>query len=135
MNTPGNSSIVKWGSYDINAIDTKSELVMLRTVGASWTLSASEIYLNGNNTLTNITKQIHMMPHLPFMYIPDADWTHVAYTLNNLYPANSHIPLDCDYSSNYCRFSTTCNYINQSDLPVSILLQDETGAQFNLTTI
>lgn len=56
MNTPGNSSIVKWGSWDINAIDSTSELIMLRTVGPSWTLSASEVYLDGNTTLTNITK-------------------------------------------------------------------------------
>ena len=59
----------------------------------------------------------------------------MAYNLSAIYPPGSPTPIDCDFSTNTCRFSSSCSELGQSDLPMSILLLDDTGASFNLTTL
>jgi len=86
MNQRGNSSIIKFGGWDQSALKPGSSLTVLKTKDEkSWTLSASEFLYNGTNLITGIDKRIDLNPHLPYLYIPDADWTHFAFTINSQY--------------------------------------------------
>ena len=83
QNTHGNSSVVKWGSWDQNAIMPGEQLVLQQTLGLNWTLMAKNFYMFDEVYLKDVPKKIHVDPHLPYMYLPEADYTHFAFTLNN----------------------------------------------------
>ena len=71
------------------------------------------------------------------MYIPNGDFTHFAFTFNQLYPkAGTEDGFECSYSNNFCRFNKTCTEIQgkYSNIPFSIELNDVTSNKFNLTT-
>lgn len=91
----------------------------------------------GNNYLTGIKKNIHIDPHLPYLYLPEADWTHFAFFLNDKYKTKNTFE-GCDYSNNYCRFNVSCDTVKADpdvlDIPFSIELDDGVD-KFNLTTL
>jgi hypothetical protein len=71
------------------------------------------------------------------MYIPDADYTHFAFTLNDKYKTKSTFE-GCDFTANHCRFNVSCDTVrNDPDvqgIPFSIELDDGID-KFNLTTL
>jgi hypothetical protein len=127
----GNSSVVKFGSWDPSALASGQELNMIRTTSSrSWSVAASEFRLNGVNFLTGIEKEIDISPHLPYLYMPDAEWSQYAYHLNDLFGAQ----VDCAWSGNYCRFKGACQtYLGQHYLPLEIELKDRQGGHFAMS--
>lgn len=73
-------------------------------------MRAYNFYINTDSYLKGISKNIHIDPHLPYLYMPLADWTHFGLTINTLYATN---PLfdDCDVTGNYCRFKSSCSAV------------------------
>lgn len=121
MNTRGNSSVIKFGGYDESALQAGSSLVVLRTKSEkSFTLIAAEFYYGAVNLLSGVAKDIELNPHLPYLYVPDADITHIMYQINAMYPDGSAYPIDCDYSNNYCRWSASCDTITAAGLEKSL---------------
>ena len=96
-------------------------------------MRAFNFYMFDNIYLTNVPKSIHLEPHLPYLYMPSADYTHFAFTLNSLYK-DKPIWDGCDYTNNYCRFNTSCDAVKAdiTDIPFSIELNDTINF-FNLT--
>lgn len=126
-NSHGNSSVVKWGSWDQSAIASGSTLELQQTLGANWTLQASNFFLNGIQYLTTVGKQIHLDPHLPYLYMPLAEFTHFAVELEKLYSTISTWSSEgCSVSGNYCRFSGSCAAVKTAigDMQFSIELND-----------
>ena len=116
MNQRGNSSVIKFGGWDQSALKPGTQLTVLKTKDEkSWTLSASEFLYNGTSLITGIDKRIDLNPHLPYLYIPDADWTHFAFTINSLY-ATAQYPIDCNYGGNYCRWQAHCDDLQAKDI-------------------
>ena len=98
MNTRGNSSIIKFGGWDLDALDPGTSLTVLKTANEkSWTLIASEFMYNNKSLLTGVNKNVDLNPHLPYLYIPDGDWTHFAFVINDLYASTAY-PIETDYS-------------------------------------
>jgi hypothetical protein len=82
----GNSSVVKFGSWDPSALAPGASLTTLRTNDAkNWVLKSSEIKLNGVSFLSGVDKEVEISPHLPYLYMPDAEWSHFAYAMNNMF--------------------------------------------------
>jgi hypothetical protein len=82
----GNSSVVKFGSWDPTALAPGTELNVIRTTNSrNWVVAASEFKLAGITLLTGIDKDIDISPHLPYLYMPDAEWSHFAYNMNDLF--------------------------------------------------
>ena len=82
----GNSSVVKFGSWDPSALAQGAHLTTLRTRNAkNWVLKSQEIKLNGVSFLSGVDKDIDISPHLPYLYMPDGEWSHFAYTLNEMF--------------------------------------------------
>jgi hypothetical protein len=104
MPTPGNSSVVKFGGYDMNALVTNEKYTVLRSKDkTNFNVKSNTFNYGTENLLNGVYKDIHLNPHLPYLYIPEADWTHVAFQLNKFYNTSSW-PIDCDYTGNFCRF-------------------------------
>jgi hypothetical protein len=118
----GNSSVVKFGSWDPSALAPGRPLTMIRTTSArTWALAASEFKLAGVSFLTGIEKEIDISPHLPYLYIPDPEWTQYAWHLNELFGSQ----VDCAWGGNYCRFTGACStYLGKHSLPIEIEFKD-----------
>jgi hypothetical protein len=84
MNNRGNSSVIKFGGYDMNALKAEvTDLTVLRTKDASsYSLTASVFDYGSNSLLSGVNKNVHLNPHLPYLYVPDADATHIYYVIN-----------------------------------------------------
>ena len=88
MNKRGDSSVVKFGGWDQNALADGSSLTVLRTKDeTSYTLIASKFFYGTHDLLPNtgVTKDIELSPHLPYLYVPDADATHLFTEINKIY--------------------------------------------------
>ena len=83
---------------------------MQQTDDATWNLNAKNFYMFDENYLKDVPKTIKVDPHLPFLYIPDADFTHFAFTLNKKYENKTTFE-GCDYTLNYCRFNVSCDVV------------------------
>ena len=60
--------------------------------------------------LKEVPKTIHLDSHLPYLYMPTADYTHFGFVINGLYNKTETRTIwqGCSYSENYCRFNTSC---------------------------
>lgn len=83
MNVRGNSSVVKFGGYDQNALKAGTSLTVLRTKDEKgYILKASEFKYDSTSLISGIPKDVDLNPQLPYMYVPDSDSTHVFYVIN-----------------------------------------------------
>lgn len=113
----GNSSVVKFGSWDPSALAPGYRLTTLRTRDSrNWVLKSSEIKLNGVSFLSGVDKDIDISPHLPYLYMPDGEWSHFAYTMNNMFGSQ----IQCEWGDNYCRFQGACSKFSRGNLPLEI---------------
>jgi hypothetical protein len=102
-------------------------LTTLRTRDAkNWALLSQEIKLNGVSFLSGVDKSIDISPHLPYLYMPDGEWSHFAYTLNELFGSQ----ISCEWRDNYCRFEGSCSKYANGRLPLEIEIQDEEGGGY-----
>jgi len=46
---------------------------------SEWTIVAQSILLNNKDLGLKVAKDIVLSPHLPYLYLPEADWSHIAY--------------------------------------------------------
>ena len=123
MNTRGNHSVIKFGGWDLNALEAGSQLTVLKTQDEkSWTLTASKFMYGDESLLKNeVEKNIDINPHLPYLYIPNADFTHFGLTLNNMYFGTNY-PIDCDYAGNYCRWNQHCDDLINAGVEKELLI-------------
>ena len=137
MNTRGNSSVIKFGGWDLEALTPGTSLTVLKTENEkSWTLKSSLFSYNGTNLFTSVVeKNIDLNPHLPYLYIPDADWTHFAYSMHNIY-ATTGYDIDCDFGGNYCRWATDCNTLISAGMEkeLKITMKGDTATTFDFIT-
>jgi hypothetical protein len=96
-------SFIKFGDWDQNAITPGHTLKMFKTNSRSkWSIPAQDIWFNDEKILDGVEKLLELNPHLPFIYIPEADWTHFGYAINKLYYQTNRV--DCNPRLTYCRF-------------------------------
>jgi len=123
----GNSSVVKFGSWDPSALAPGAHLTTLRTRDSrNWVLKSQEIKLNGVSFLSGVDKSIDISPHLPYLYMPDGEWSHFAYTMNDMFGGQ----ISCEWRDNYCRFQGSCSKYSSGKLPLEIEIQDEEGGGY-----
>jgi len=58
--------------------------------------------------------------------MPDGEWSHLAYTLNEMFGSQ----IQCEWRDNYCRFQGSCSKYANGKLPLEIEIQDEEGGEF-----
>ena len=111
----------------------------MKTLGDNWLLSAYNFFLNDTSFIANTTKTMHIDSHLPYLYMPKADYTHFGFVLNELY-ANLTVNKyweGCEYGPNYCRFNVSCDLVKSDsnvNIPFTIELNDSLST-YNLTAI
>jgi len=74
----GQSSSIKFGSYDRAAIQNFSEFETFKTINREdWRVIASDPLINGNNfqTKTELPIEFQVDPQLGLIYIPSDDYT------------------------------------------------------------
>lgn len=77
-NENGNSSNIKFGGWDRSALYPGQTLTTFRTYStAHWDLKANSFMLGGKTFLGD-RRVISIDPHIPYLYIPNADWTDFA---------------------------------------------------------
>ena len=116
----GDSSVLKFGSWDRSALAPGQELKNFKTKDSnSWIVNAKDFYLDGETFVTGIVKEIDFSPHLPYLYLPNGDWTHFAFKMGEKYP-----DIDCSYGANHCRWSKPCSQVSKKSMPMAFKLYD-----------
>ena len=83
---PGNSSLVKFGSYDASGIKAGTGLNLIRCVDTeSWAVNLFNLTI-GNNSIPSLTAKVLFEPGLPFMYVAGADWPKMWSQIQHLFP-------------------------------------------------
>lgn len=119
----GDSSVLKFGSWDPSALQSGATLKNFKTKDStSWTIEADAFYLDGDSFVSGIKKDIDFSPHLPYLYLPNGDWTHFAFRMGEKYP-----DIDCSYGSNHCRWSKPCSQVDRKAMPMSFNLFDDSS--------
>ena len=73
-NVPGNSSFVKFGGWDPEAIIGKNESLIYFTktnTTNTWNFEVDEIHFDGTKAQYLYWIYVNLNPSLPYMYIPD----------------------------------------------------------------
>ena len=116
----GNSSSIKFGSWDQAGMAPGSSLTMFRTSNLDqWALNADDYSIDGTKFLVGIDKKIVFSPHLPYLYMPSQDWVAFAAALAKAYP-----DVHCVYDENRCSFQTSCSQIPKSSTTFDIRIFD-----------
>lgn len=114
-------SYIKFGSWDESALAYDESLYTLKTKdNVSWTIRADKFYLGGEEFVSGNNKDMDFSPHLPYLYLPNGDWTHFAFRMGENFE-----DIDCSYTGNYCRFLSSCSEVKQKSIPMSFLLYDD----------
>ena len=100
----GNSSVIKFGSYDESGIEPGHRLRVFKTIAInSWSLRANNLKLGVEALKTSGYRQISLEPQLPYLYMPDADFDEFRLKLNKIIGT----PV-CAYGDNLCKFQSPC---------------------------
>jgi len=103
----GNSSNVKFGSWDQTGMSPGASLTTLRTSNNyRWSLAADDYAISGAKFLVGQDREITYSPHLPYLYLPAKDWEAFADAMATAYP-----DLRCIYSENRCFWNVACSSI------------------------
>jgi hypothetical protein len=70
----GNSSSIKFGSYDEEGIAPGASLAMYRARGLDWQLSAKDLSVNGHDLSGGKMRVISFDMSLPYLYLPSQDF-------------------------------------------------------------
>lgn len=89
----GNHSIIKFGSWDSNALKNGTKLNIHRTESPKiWSLYGASMRLR---TYTGVvTRRINLSPEYPYIYLPDNDWKQIQNILGTGI---------CNYDNNFCK--------------------------------
>ena len=79
---------------------------------------------------SHITKTLVISPHLPYLYLPVAEWTQIGAKLNIKYGS----AIDCNYSGNYCRFTGDCANHGSAKESLTLILNQTDGKNFTIET-
>ena len=94
----GNSSSIKFGSWDQTGLSPGNSLSMFRTsLPGYWSIMADDYSIGGSKFLTNSDRHLVYSPHMPYLYMPATDWTAFATALQLSYP-----DVHCVYAENRC---------------------------------
>jgi len=94
----GNSSNIKFGSWDSTGMAAGSSLRMVRTASLDqWSIMADDYSIGGSKFLTNADRRLVYSPHMPYLYMPSTDWSSFAIALQKSYP-----DVHCVYAENRC---------------------------------
>lgn len=116
----GDSSVLKFGSWDKSALKAGETLKNFKTKDStSWAVTANNFLLDGLSYVSGVIKDIDFSPHLPYLYLPNGDWTHFAFKMGEKYP-----DIDCSYGNNYCRWSKPCSSVSRKSMPMEFNLLD-----------
>lgn len=100
----GNSSVIKFGSYDESGIEPGNALKVFKTLATNtWSLRANNFKL-GTQTLSHTGyRQVSLEPQLPYLYLPNADFQQFREKLTKIIGT----PI-CSYGDNVCKFQSPC---------------------------
>ena len=102
----GNTSQIKFGSYDVSATD--GPMLMFKTVSdISWVIKGNSFKL-GDTTFLEQERFVNMDPMVPYLYIPDADFQLVAQRIHKNFERFFQNKI-CDDGK--CRFDKPCDQI------------------------
>jgi hypothetical protein len=124
FNLDANSSVVKFGGWDQSAIQAGDELHMFRTHNLEhWRLTADNFTLGDKPFLDGQMRLLDINSHLPFLYLPEADWLKFAELLEQEYP-----DIVCSQLENVCYFRQACSQVQDEDRSFAINIFDINGA-------
>jgi hypothetical protein len=103
----GNSSIIKFGSYDEQGIAPGMAMATYKTKSiSSWNLMGRNIKTNGHNITKGQQREFSFDMQLPYLYLPYRDWVSWAEAM-----AQFNFNMHCSPLHNYCRFNQNCNSV------------------------
>ena len=101
---PGNSSLVKFGSYDESGIKNGTSLNLIRCIDTqSWAMNLFNFSV-GNNTIPSLTAKVLLEPSLPFIYVANSDWPLMYAQIGQLFP-----DFTCREDLDYCLKADYCD--------------------------
>lgn len=122
----GNSSTIKFGSWDEFMLESGKELHILKTNGLdTWNLGANKVKL-GDKTIREREFQADIDPGVPYIYVPDNDYISIIEDLAQTYQNQGLI---CVFSDNYCMFKKSCGSVNTDNgKDLEVTLRDDASS-------
>ena len=106
----GNHSIIKFGSWDSNALKNGTELNIHRTESPKiWSLHGASMKFR--TYVGVLSRRVNLSPEYPYIYLPDPDWKKVQSILGAGV---------CNYDNNFCKLKGPCSKEVASDYDFSI---------------
>lgn len=120
--TPGNSSVIKFGSWDKFTLAPDTELHMLKTDNLeSWNLKGTQVKF-GDDIMMEKHIFVDIDPGVPYIYVPDEDFAVLIADLSKSYFDQG---LKCVFNDNYCKFFEACSNVRPlSDREFTVTVTD-----------
>jgi len=119
--TIGFESSIKFGSMDQEGISMGGAMSIYKTIDlGQWAIKSSNFKANGHDISKKGERNMKFSLHLPYVYIPDKDFTELAIALSLF-----NLDINCGKTGNYCKFSKPCSDVNMGTWYLSFDLFDD----------
>lgn len=119
-----NSSNVKFGSWDAEAIVGGHELQVFKCQDlTAWRVGAKNFAIGSDAFIPGATRYLEMNPHLPYLYLPDEDWTKFEEIMTKTYK-----DILCSYRLNVCYWNTPCEGAQKKGKTFKLEVFDDAGS-------
>ena len=113
------ASSIKFGSYDASGIASGASMALYKTADKTrWSVKGQHLKANGHKVAENREVQFDMQ--LPYLYIPDDDFTNFAVSM-----AIFDTKIKCSSRDNSCKYKTPCSQVNQNRWYLSMDFYDD----------
>lgn len=105
---PNGISSIKFGGYDKTALLDPNDFDVFKTISKnSWTIKATEPYINNKAFQTDSNKHIEFQvePQLAMIYMPSDDYSNFKQHVKDIFKEK----VNCDLPQRPCVFQTTCD--------------------------
>ena len=105
----GNHSIIKFGSWDSNALKKNTSLNLHKTESPKiWSLTGASMMFR--TYVGTLKRRINLSPEYPYIYLPDNDWKRIQSILGTDV---------CNYDNNFCKLKGPCSSQDKSSFDFS----------------
>lgn len=121
-----NSSNVKFGSWDAEAIVGGNELQLFKCQDlTAWRVKAKNFDIGSDAFIAGTTRYLEINPHLPYLYLPDEDWTKFEEIITKTYE-----DILCSYRLNVCYWNMPCERAPKKGKTFKMEVFDDVGSMF-----
>jgi hypothetical protein len=119
-----NSSNIKFGSWDQQAMVSYGELRMFRCQDLNaWRVAGRNFYIGVNHFIRGQVRYLEINPNLPYLYIPDEDFISFQSLMVKMYP-----DIICSFKLNVCYWDKSCSEVKTKSNPFRIEIFDKIGS-------